>query len=72
MIASTSKFNDLLSEVGRLSLEEQTEFVNVLQHRLIELRRDEIAADIAEGMKEFAEGKSTPTTVEEIMRELKS
>ena len=59
---STTKFDELLGAVGTMSLEEQTEFVGVLQRRLTELRREEIIAEIAESQKEFEAGLATATT----------
>ena len=49
-------FGDLLEAVAQLSREDQEALVEVLNHRLAEQRRDEIAQEIQAAKQEFESG----------------
>ena len=51
-------------------LGEKEELINVLNRRIIEARRDELAQDIEEANREFQEGKALPITPDDLMKEI--
>ena len=65
-------FADILDAVDNLSREEQETFLEVLQRRFIEQRREEIAAEIQAARQEFLSGECQPVTAEDLMKELVS
>ena len=60
---------NVLDMAAKLPLEDKQECVEILQKRIVEERRNQIAAEIREGREEFKAGKLKPTTVDELMRE---
>jgi hypothetical protein len=65
-------FGDVLEAADKLSLEEQEALIEVLHHRLIERRRDELARDIQQANEEFDAGRCRPVTPKELMKEISS
>lgn len=65
-----SVFGEVLEAADRLSLEEKEALIEVLQRRLIDERREEIAQEIAAAREEFQAGQCQPTTPEELMKEI--
>lgn len=63
-------FGEILEAADDLSLEDQETLVEVLKSRLRDRRRTELAKDIHEAGKEFAEGSCRPVTPDELMREI--
>lgn len=63
-------FNDILEAVDVLSLEDQIELREILDKRLIEKRREELAGEIDDANKELASGNLKVQSVDEIMDEL--
>jgi hypothetical protein len=70
MISSIT-FDQILDLVENLSRDEQEVLIDVMQHRLLEKRRAEIAASITEADAEYEKGKVFRGNVAEIMAELK-
>lgn len=68
----SSKFHVVVDAADRLSVEEQETLVAVLNRRLADRRRAELAADIREAQREFARGALRPITPTEIMNEILS
>ncbi len=66
-----SKFEYVLERVETLSIEEQKTLIDLVQRRLAEHRRSEIAANIAQAQAEYQAGKVFRGTVEQIMAELR-
>ncbi|EAZ88478.1 hypothetical protein [Crocosphaera chwakensis] len=62
----------VLNSVEQLSLEEQEMLLNILHHRLIDLRRQEIARDAKDSIAAFQEGKLKPQPLEEILTKLRA
>jgi len=60
----------VLEMAAKLSMDEKQECVEILQKRLVEERRNQIAAEIEEGRREFKEGKLKMTTLENLMQEI--
>jgi len=71
-MASSLTFDELLSAIGELPIEDQKSLVDIVRRRLTELRRDEIARECAEAMEEFKAGNMRVATVDEIMAELRN
>ena len=66
------RFDELLEAVERLPDEAQAELVEVIGRRLAERGRQRIAAEVRQARQEFAEGKCSPATPGEVMREIES
>ena len=66
------RFGEILEEADRLPLEDQETLIEVLQRRMRDRRREELAKDIQEAQKEFQEGSCRPATADELMREILS
>jgi len=63
-------FGEALEAADRLSLEEKEALIEVLQRRLIDERREELAQEIAAARKEFAAGQCRETSPEELLKEI--
>ena len=66
----TTLFGEVLEAVDQLSLDEQEELSEVLNRRIIEYRRDELARDTQDAQQEFQKGKCSAATATEIMEEI--
>jgi hypothetical protein len=66
------RFAELLDAVDELPAEEQAELVQIVRHRLIERRRDELAEEIQEARRDLQAGRCTPMTADEILRDISS
>jgi hypothetical protein len=65
-------FDEILDDVEKLSLEEQETLIDILNRRVIDRRRLELAKEIQEAQKEFQEGSVKTVTPDELMREILS
>jgi flagellar motor switch protein FliG len=63
-------FGELLEAVAQLSKEDQEALIEVLNRRLSEQRRNEIAREIQAAVKEFESGQSQEVTPDELLRAL--
>lgn len=63
-------FGEVLEAIDQFSLEEQETLLDIVQRRLAERGRKQLAADIEEARIEFAAGQCRPATVDELMKEL--
>jgi hypothetical protein len=63
-------FGEVLEAADHLSQDEQEELIAILHRRLAQAARQRLAAEIHEARQEFAEGRCSPATPEEIMREI--
>jgi len=64
-------FSDLVEEIRHRPIEEKIELKEVIDHDLIEARREEIFQNSIEGIKAWESGKLTPTSdVDELIRRL--
>ena len=61
-----------MDAADRLTLEEQETLVALLNRRLADRRRAELAADIREAQREFERGALRPITPDQIMKEILS
>jgi hypothetical protein len=69
-INQTSQFNQILEMIDNLSLDEQEDLINIVRHRQIEQRREEIAHNIAQSHQEYQEGKVFRGAIDDIIAEL--
>ena len=67
-----SRFHVIVDAADRLTVEEQETLVTVLNRRLADRRRAELARDIREGQKEFERDILRPSTPEKIVKEILS
>jgi hypothetical protein len=65
-------FGDVLEAADQLTLEKQEELAAILQRRVAERGRKELAKDIDRARQEFSQGGCRPTTVDELMSEIVS
>ena len=65
-------FGEILEAADDLPIEDQEALVEVLKSRLRGRRRAELAQEIHQANKEFAEGSCRPVTPDELMREIRS
>lgn len=71
IVSQISKFEQTLSEIDTLSLEEQESLIQIVQRRLAERRRAEIAANIAQAKAEYAAGRVFRGNAEQVIAELR-
>ncbi|MGL5833546.1 MAG: hypothetical protein ACRC1Z_10000 [Waterburya sp.] len=64
--------DQVLDEAMNLPLEQREMLIQILQKRMIEQRRDEIAQDAKLSLAEFREGKLRIQTTTEAISELKN
>ncbi|MFM2311386.1 MAG: hypothetical protein RLZZ04_662 [Cyanobacteriota bacterium] len=65
-----SNLDQILDEAMNLPLEQREILIQILQRRMIEQRREEIAQDAKLSLAEFREGKLRIQTVTEAISEL--
>jgi hypothetical protein len=64
-------FAELVAEIRQRSPEEKGELLNIIERELIEARREQIAANLGEARKEYAQGGvQFSSSVEALKREL--
>ena len=63
-------FGEILEEADRLPMEDQQTLIEVLQRRMRDRRRAELARDIQEAQKEFQDGVCRAASPDELMREI--
>jgi hypothetical protein len=63
-------FRDVVEAADRLSPEEQEELIGILHRRLAQARWERIAAEMEEARQEFADGRCSPTSPEDLMRKI--
>ena len=66
-----SRFEQVLESVESLSIDEQETLLDLVRRRLVERRREEIAANIAQAKVEYQVGKVFRGTVEQVVDELR-
>jgi hypothetical protein len=66
----STSFVEVLDAADRLSLDEQQTLVEILQRRMIDNRRAELAKDIQDAQHEFQTGGCFPRTPSQLMGEV--
>jgi ribosomal protein S4 len=69
-MAHVMPFSDVLEAADRLSTDEQEELIAVLHRRLAHAARAQLAADIQEARQDFTQGRCSPATPDELLREI--
>jgi hypothetical protein len=70
MVTRAARFADLVEMIDRLPLEQRESLVDIMRKRNTDDARRRVAASIRAAKREHRQGKSTPTTPEDIMREI--
>lgn len=65
-----SSFNEVLEHVEAMSVEDQEALIDLVQRRLVERKRAEIAANIAKAQEEYQAGQVFRGTVDELIADL--
>lgn len=68
----STTFDEVLDAIEHLPVEQQADLIDVVRRRLAERGRQQIAADAREACAEFAAGKTRPTSIDDLMREIES
>ena len=63
-------FGEVLEAADLLSYDEQEELIGILHRRLALASRQRLVAEIQEARQEFAEGRCSPVTPGELIREI--
>jgi hypothetical protein len=69
-MTKTPEFQEILEMVDSLSLEEKEDLINIVKHRKIEERREEIANHIAQANQEYQQGNVFRGSVDQVIAEL--
>jgi hypothetical protein len=69
-MTQTSTFNNALETIEAFPVEDQQALIDLLQKRLVENRRAEIAANIAQAQAEYEAGQVVRGSIDDIMNEL--
>ena len=71
-MAKTPTFGEVLEAANALPLADQAALLDVLHRRILEQRREQIAGDIADSLREFEAGGCHPKTADELVAEILS
>lgn len=63
-------FDQILDIIDTLSFEEQNDLIDIVKHRQIEKRREEIAANISQSRKDYQNGDVFRGSIDDIIAEL--
>ena len=69
-MSQTIQFHQILEMIDDLSLDEQDDLINIIRHRQIEKRREEIAKNIYQARQEYQQGKLFRGNIDDIITEL--
>ncbi|MDP1624593.1 MAG: hypothetical protein Q8L64_02370 [bacterium] len=70
MKTQTSYFQNVIETVEKLPPDDQMLVLEIIRQRLIEIRRKDLAAEVAEARQLYRVGDVRRGTVEELIREL--
>lgn len=65
-------FDQVLDAIEHLPADQQADLVEVVRRRLAEQGRQRVIQDVREARAQFSDGKATPASVDQIMREIES
>ncbi len=68
---STVTFREALELVESLSDEERLALIEIVERRLIEKRRDEIAESVREAREDYVRGEVRKGTADDLLRDLR-
>ena len=69
-MSQTIQFYQILEMIDNLSLDEQDDLINIIQHRQIEKRREEIAKNIHQARQDYQQGKAFRGNIDDVIAEL--
>ena len=69
-MSQTIQFHQILEMIDGLSLDEQDDLINIIRHRQIEKRREEIAKNIVQARQDYQQGKVFRGNIDDIITEL--
>ncbi len=69
-MSKTIQFNQILEMIDNLSIDEQDDLMNIVRHRQLDKRREEIADNINQARQEYQQGRVFRGTVDDIIAEL--
>ena len=69
-IQQSITFQEALDTIESLPEYQQEDLIDIIQHRLMEHRRESLAKNVREARKEYAKGKVKRGTVDDLIREL--
>jgi hypothetical protein len=69
-VGKITTFGEVLEAAEGLPLDDQEALAEVLQRRVIERRRRELAAEAREAKQEYHEGRCRSVTTDELMAEI--
>ena len=69
-MTQTITFNQILELIETLSIEEQEDLINIIRHRQIETKREEIAENIRKSAQEYEKGQVFRGNIDEVITEL--
>ena len=67
---TSSRFQEVIETVESLPPDDQALLIEIIRQRLIQHRRAELAAEIAEARRAYQQGKVSRGTVADLMKEL--
>jgi hypothetical protein len=70
LITKQATFDEVLDAVEAWPDDQQTELLEVIQRRLAERGRQQVAEDVQQSRLELSKGTKKPGSVDEIMREI--
>ena len=65
-------FSDIVEEADKLTLEEQETFIEILQKRVSETKRNKLIKKALESSEEFDKGHKFTSSIDDIMKEITS
>lgn len=68
--SKTSELQRVIEDVEALPIDDQMLLVEIIRRRLIEHRRSQLVAEVAEAREAYAAGNVKRGTVEELLRDL--
>ncbi|UXE63623.1 MAG: hypothetical protein KA717_14035 [Woronichinia naegeliana WA131] len=66
----TMQFSKILEMIDYLSFDEQDDLINIVKHRQIEKRREQIAQNISQARQDYQNGNVFRGNVDDIIAEL--
>jgi hypothetical protein len=69
-MSQTMQFHQVLEIIDNFSLDEQDDLINIIRHRQIEKRRDQIAENINQAREDYQQGNVFRGSVDDIIAEL--
>jgi len=66
-VERVTSFAEVLEAADRLPLDDQEALAEVLRRRIVEHRREELAAEVQQAQQEFEQGHCRPSSADELM-----